>query len=199
MAGTQLETVTRGLPDYINPGCRILFVGLNPGLRSASVGHHFAGYSNRFWKLMVDAGFVPDGSSYGNDSDLPAYGWGLTNLVSRPTAGANDLGPRDFAAGRRALLLKIRKFRPKLVAAVGVMVFRELLQCRNPVRCGLQPQMIDGIAVFVLPNPSGRNAHFSYPEMLGHFRGLHTLVESKTFTAAQGRAADGEHPGTEIE
>ncbi len=140
----------RGLPDYINPGCRILFVGLNPGLR--------------------------------NDSDLPAYGWGLTNLVSRPTAGANDLGPRDFAAGRRALLLKIRKFRPKLVAAVGVMVFRELLQCRNPVRCGLQPQMIDTIGVFVLPNPSGRNAHFSYQEMLRHFRGLRRHVgETRAF------------------
>ena len=109
--------------------------------------------------------------------------------MSRPTAGANDLGPRDFAAGRRALLLKIRKFRPKLVAAVGVMVFRELLQCRNAVRCGFQPQMIDGIGVFVLPNPSGRNAHFSYQEMLRHFRGLRRLVESKTFTRGARRAA----------
>ena len=182
MAGTQLETVTRGLPDYINPGCRILFVGLNPGLRSASVGHHFAGYSNRFWKLMVEAGFLPAGSSCGNDSDLPAYGWGLTNLVSRPTAGGNDLRRRDFAAGRRALLLKIRRLRPNLVAAVGVMVFRELLQCRNPVRCGLQPQMIEGIGVFVLPNPSGRNAHFSYQEMLRHFRGLRRHVgETRAF------------------
>ncbi len=176
----------RGLPDYINPGCRILFVGLNPGLRSASVGHHFAGYSNRFWKLMVEARFLLAGSSYRNDIDLAAHGWGLTNLVSRPTAGANDLGPRDFAAGRRALLLKIRKFRPKLIAAVGVMVFRELLQCRNPVRCGLQPQTIDGIGIFVLPNPSGRNAHFSYQEMLRHFRGLRRLVDSKTFTQAHG-------------
>jgi TDG/mug DNA glycosylase family protein len=177
--------VRKGLPDYINPGCRILFVGLNPGLRSASVGHHFAGYSNKFWKLMVEAGFLPPGSSYRNDSDLPVHGWGLTNLVSRPTAGANDLGPGDFSAGRRALLLKIRRFGPKLVATLGVMVFRELLQIREPVRCGLQPQLIDGIAVFVLPNPSGRNAHFSYEEMLRHFRGLRKLVASKRFTGAE--------------
>ena len=80
-----------GLPDWIPDDCRILFVGLNPGLRSAEVGHHFAGHTNKFWRLMSGAGFLPRGAGFANDQDLPNYGLGITNLVSRPTAGAGGL------------------------------------------------------------------------------------------------------------
>ena len=161
-----------GLPDWIPDDCRILFVGLNPGLRSAEVGHHFAGYTNKFWLLMSDAGFLPRGAGFANDQDLRDYGLGITNLVSRPTAGAGDLRPEDFARGRRALLRKIRKRRPQVIAAVGLMVFREMIQTRRALRCGLQDESIEGISVFVVPNPSGRNAHFTYEQMLRQFVSL---------------------------
>lgn len=166
----------RPLPDYIPDDCRILFVGLNPGLRSATVGHHFAGPNNRFWRLMVDAGFLPAGSSYRDDRDLPRYGWGLTNLVARPTRGVGDLERADYARGRRVLAGKIRRHRPQLVALVGLMVFREFFQHRGALACGLQERGAGGIPCFVLPNPSGRNAHFSYAEMLAQFRALRSLA-----------------------
>ena len=167
----------RGLPDYIPSACRVLFVGLNPGLRSAEVGHHFAGATNRFWRLMVDSGFLPAGSSYRNDRDLPARGLGITNLVARPTPGVADLGRADYAGGRGPLLEKIRARRPCIVALAGVMVYRELLGKRGRVVCGLQRDTFDGIPCYVLPNPSGRNAHFSYREMLRYFAGLKRLSE----------------------
>jgi TDG/mug DNA glycosylase family protein len=161
-----------GLPDYIPDNCRILFVGLNPGMRSAEVGHHFAGYTNKFWRLMADAGFLPPGTGFANDRNLPEYALGITNLVGRPTRGVSDLQPQDFADGRRTFLRKIRKHRPQTIAAVGLMVFREMVQTRRAVQCGLQAEKIEGIPIFVVPNPSGRNAHFTYQEMLRHFVSL---------------------------
>ena len=141
-------------------------------MRSAEVGHHFAGYTNRFWRLMADAGFLPPGTGFANDRDLPDYGLGITNLVGRPTPGVSDLQPEDFVRGRRTFLGKIRKRRPQTIAAVGLMVFREMVQTRRALQCGLQDEKIEGIPVFVVPNPSGRNAHFTYQEMLRHFVSL---------------------------
>jgi TDG/mug DNA glycosylase family protein len=166
------------LPDYIPPRCRVLFVGLNPGLRSSSVGHHFAGYSNRFWRLMVEAGFLPEGFDWTRDAELPRFGLGITNLVARPTAGIADLGPADYAAGRRLLLAKLARHRPAVAALVGIMVFRELVLERGPVTCGPRPSRPAGPLLWVLPNPSGRNAHFPYSAMLEEFRRLKRWVES---------------------
>jgi TDG/mug DNA glycosylase family protein len=151
-------------------------------LRSAEVGHHFAGYKNKFWRLMSDAGFLPPGAGFANDRDLPGYGLGITNLVSRVTAGAGDLRPEDFVRGRRSLLRKIRKYRPQMIAAVGLMVFREMIQTRRVLRCGVQEESIEGISVFVVPNPSGRNAHFTYEEMLRQFVSLREWAQGKTVT-----------------
>src|SRR5262245_41348175 len=122
----------RGLPDYVPTGCRILFVGLNPGLRSAALGHRFAGHTNKLWRLMTEAGFLPAGSSYLDDRALPRPGLGITNLVARPTAGIADLRPSDYARGRRALLGRIQRWRPQQVALLGVTVFRELFGERGP-------------------------------------------------------------------
>lgn len=125
---------------------------------------------------MADAGFVPAGFNFARDKELPDLGWGITNLVSRKSSGVADLGPRDFEAGRKVLASKIKKHRPQLVAMVGLMVFRKFFQHPGPLVCGLQPKKIYSIPCFVLPNPSGRNAHFTYTDMLEIFIQLRKLA-----------------------
>jgi TDG/mug DNA glycosylase family protein len=154
----------RRLPDHIRPGVRVLFVGINPGIRSASVGHHFAGYSNRFWKLLCESGLVPQPLACEQDGRLPEWGYGLTNLIARPSRGIGDLAAAEYAAGRRRLLAKIRRYRPDMVALVGVTLYRALIPKRAlaRVRLGVQAETLGGARLFVLPNPSGRNANYSY-------------------------------------
>ena len=164
--------VREGLPDYLRPHLDILLVGINPGLRSAELGHHFAGPGNHFWKLLHDSGITPRRLSYEEDSLLLDFGVGLTNIVDRPTRGSGDLSKDDFSRGRRKLARKLVRFRPTAVGFVGVTVYREFEGLRGPIRCGLQKERIEGVDIFVLPNPSGRNAHYTYPEMLRHWRTL---------------------------
>lgn len=162
------------LKDRIEPGVRVLFVGINPGVRSALTGHHFAGFSNRFWKLLFDSGLVPERVSYVDDDRLPQWGLGITNLVPRPTPGVSDLAPAEYLAGRAALLRKVRRYKPSIVVLIGVSLARALLTAapRGPLEVGLHRERLAGVPVFVLPNPSGRNAHFSYAEMLAAFSDL---------------------------
>lgn len=152
---------------------RVLFVGINPGVRSALTGHHFAGFSNRFWKLLCESGLVPERISYADDDRLPDWGFGITNIVARPTPGIDTLRPEEYVAGRATLRRKIARYQPVVVAMVGVTVFRAMfLEKRGAVALGLQEERIGSSRVFVLPNPSGRNANFSYGEMLEAFRAL---------------------------
>lgn len=167
------------LKDRIRPGVRVLFVGINPGLRSEATGHHFAGYSNRFWKLLHESGLVPERITYEDDDRLPEWGFGITNIVPRATAGIDELKPEEYRAGALALLKKIRRHKPKVVALVGVTVWRALVAAlaekelrTQPVTLGFQKLMIEGARVAVLPNPSGRNATLTYAEMLKAFRRL---------------------------
>jgi TDG/mug DNA glycosylase family protein len=161
------------LRDRIRPGVRVLFVGINPGLRSSLTGHHFAGYSNRFWKLLYEARLVPESITYEDDDRLPAWGFGVTNIVPRPSPGIDTLAPAEYVEGRARLRRKIARYRPKVVAMVGVTVFRAMFpERKGALVLGLQPERISDADVFVLPNPSGRNANYSYAEMLAAFRGL---------------------------
>ena len=170
------------LRDRIRHGVRVLFVGINPGVRSATVGHHFAGPSNRFWKLLYESGLVDEPIGYLEDDRLAEWGYGITNLVARPTPGIDALRPAEYTDGWRALERKIRRYKPAIVALVGVTLYRAILPLVDgepgaagapaKVRLGLQPVTIHGARVFVLPNPSGRNANFSYAEMLTAFRRL---------------------------
>ena len=162
------------LRDYIPTAPLVLFVGINPGIRSATVGHHFAGHSNRFWRLLHESGLVPKPLSYEQDSSLPEWGYGITNLIARTSAGIDDLKPHEYGGGRAALLAKIRRYHPKLVALVCVTLYRALFTNRvgEPIRFGLQAERLGGVPLFVLPNPSGRNANYSYQEMLEAFRAL---------------------------
>lgn len=167
------------LKDRIRPGVRVLFVGINPGVRSARTGHHFAGFSNRFWKLLSESGLVPEPLTWEDDVRLPDFGFGITNLVARPSPGIDDLQPAEYVDGWNSLDRKLRKYRPDVVALVGVTLYRAILPLiapgqRAPARIalGLQPVVVHGSRIFVLPNPSGRNANFSYAEMLEAFKAL---------------------------
>jgi TDG/mug DNA glycosylase family protein len=156
---------------------QVLFVGINPGVRSSLTGHHFAGFSNRFWKLLYDARLVPEPIGFTDDDRLPEWGYGITNLVARPTPGIDTLRPEEYVAGRARLRRKILRHRPLIVALVGVTVFRAMFpDRRGAVAPGLQAEQIGASRVFVLPNPSGRNANFSYAEMLAAFSKLERHV-----------------------
>ena len=178
-----MSRIRPGLPDYLALGLSILFVGINPGLRSSEVGHHYAGHSNRFWKLLFEAGLVPDRMTCQDDGRLLDYGYGLTNLIAKPTAGIQDLEKQDFLRGRQALIAKIKKYQPAIVAVLGISVARVLFPSMTlnasskrlagiSVQTGLLPVVLAGVRVFVLPNPSGRNAHYSYQNMKDLFRQL---------------------------
>lgn len=165
---------SRGLSDHIHPSVLVLFVGINPGLRSAQTGHHFAGYSNRFWKLLYESKLVSDPLTYEEDFRVPEWRLGLTNIIRRPSAGIDVLRPHEYAAGQRQLLTTVRRYRPRLLALLGVTIYRMLfpeVRVRR-VRLGLQRERFAGARVYVLPNPSGRNAHYSYRAMLMAFRRL---------------------------
>jgi len=152
----------------------VLFVGINPGIRSSATGHHFAGYSNRFWKLLYESGLVPEPIGYQDDRRLPEWGFGITNLVPRPTPGIDTLRSEEYVAGASSLRRKIRRVKPEVVAFVGVTLFRVMFKRRSgeSVVLGVQAEWLEGARVFVLPNPSGRNANFSYREMLAAFKAL---------------------------
>ncbi len=176
------------LRDCLRPGIRVLFVGINPGMRSAATGHHFAGYSNRFWKLLFEAGLVPERLTYKDDRRLPEFRYGITNLVARATPGIGDLAAAEYGAGRRRLTAKIRRCRPEVVVLIGVTLYRALVRKGSgdvesghsrirrggqlPEPIGLRAETLAGVPLFVLPNPSGRNANYSYAEMLDAFRAL---------------------------
>ena len=176
------------LPDYLAHDLLILFVGINPGLRSAEVGHHFSGYSNRFWKLLNEARLAPIPVTCTDDWRLLEWRYGLTNVVERPTAGVKDLTARDYDRGRTTLLARINRYQPRIVAFLGITVWNQSFSGESSQttrqrgnssvrRVGLQDKMIGSSKIFVLPNPSGRNAHYSYQEMLALFCELRSLIQ----------------------
>jgi TDG/mug DNA glycosylase family protein len=168
----------RGLRDIITPTPRVMFVGINPGLRSAEVGHHFAGHGNPFWRVLNAAGLTPVLLAYEEDWRLAEFGMALTNLCPRPSREASELTAPEIEAGKRALLRKIRRLRPRLVAFVGVSIYRQMFPASRSKGPGLKPETIDGARIFVLPNPSGRNAAFpGFKDKVVWFRGLKEVLD----------------------
>jgi double-stranded uracil-DNA glycosylase len=178
----------RRLRDRIQPGVLVLFVGINPGLRSAATGHHFAGYSNRFWKLLFESKLAPEPLTHQDDWRLPDWGLGLTNIIQRPSAGIDVLKPREYIAGRKRLIATVKHYRPHTVALLGVTIYRTLFPeyRTGRISLGLQAKTLADRPVFVLPNPSGRNAHYSYRTMLMTFRALRNATNELAQAATKG-------------
>ena len=171
----------RRLRDCVQPGVLVLFVGINPGFRSAQTGHHFAGHSNRFWKLLHESELVSEPLTYREDRHLPEWQLGLTNIIGRCTAGIDVLDPVEYRQGVASLKRKIRRYQPPIVALLGVTIFRMLFppkeHVKGPLNLGLTTRQLAGAQIFLLPNPSGRNAHYSYRQMLTAFQVLRDKME----------------------
>lgn len=176
-----LKRQYRQLRDCIKPGVLVLFVGINPGLRSAQIGHHFAGYSNRFWKLLHESKLVSEPLTYREDRRLPEWRLGLTNIISRCTPGIDALDPVEYRQGVASLKRKIRRYQPHIVALLGVTIFRTLFsskeQSKGSLDLGVTAMELAGARIFLLPNPSGRNAHYTYRQMLTAFQVLRENME----------------------
>jgi double-stranded uracil-DNA glycosylase len=165
------------LPDIVAPGLDVLFCGINPGLRSAEVGHNFARPGNRFWKALHGAGFTPRVLRPEEDAELPRYGIGMTNLVARPTAAAADLSDEELRAGAAELEVLVDEYEPRVVAMVGLGAYRTAFR-RPRAAIGLQDEKIGTVPVWLLPNPSGLNANHQLPELIRLFSALREWLAS---------------------
>lgn len=165
------------VPDIVAPGLQILFVGFNPGIRSALTGHHFAGYSNRFWKLLFESGLTPRQYSPEEGSLLLELGYGITNIVARPTRSAAEIKKSEYKAGSRRLKRLIEELEPKIVCYQGIQVYKEF-SGRRTIRCGQQPtSVVEGVIDFVVPSPSGLNK-ISFADLLKWHKQLKLLKDS---------------------
>ena len=165
------DVVTVGTP-------RLLLVGINPGLRSWALGHHFAGNGNPFWRLLFSAGLVPEPIPFTEAERLATYRIGLTNLCPRTTRTASELSPAEIDRGRRVLTRKCERWRPAVVAFVGVSLYQTYFRHPKSGGPGEKPERIDGARVFVVPNPSGLNASFpGFEHKLVWFKALRAFVD----------------------
>ena len=165
------------VPDVLAPGLDVLFVGINPGLYSGAVGHHFSRPGNRFWRALAGAGFTDRVLTGYEDGELLRFGLGITNVVERATAGAVELSDEELLAGARRLEVKVRRAAPRWVAFLGVGMYRVAFGVRQ-AGLGEQPGRMAGARVWVLPNPSGLNAHYQVPELIRLFSELRAAVEA---------------------
>ena len=165
----------RTIADVIAPGLDVLFCGINPGLYSGATGHHFARPGNRFWRALHLAGFTDRVLSPDEQQLLLRAGLGITNLVDRATATANELTKDELLAGARALRLRVERFRPRVVAVLGVSAYRTGFG-HPDASVGPQPEGIGTARAWVLPNPSGLNANYQLPALVEAFAAVRAAV-----------------------
>jgi TDG/mug DNA glycosylase family protein len=161
------------VPDLIATGLKVLFCGINPSLYSAAIGHHFGRPGNRFWPALHAAGFTDRLLAPWEGDQLLQRGYGITNLVDRATATADELDAGELLAGAHTLTRKVRRRRPAAVAFLGITAYRAAFQ-QPGAALGRQPERLVEAAVWVLPNPSGLNAHFQLAGLARLFRELRT-------------------------
>jgi TDG/mug DNA glycosylase family protein len=163
--------VNKTLDDVIAPGLDVLFCGINPGLYTAAAGHHFARPGNRFWPTLHRAGFTPRLFRPDEQQELLAHRIGITNLVARATTAAAELTADELAAGGKILSRKVTRYKPRVLAIVGVGAYRTAFG-HPRAQIGLQPETIGSTAIWVLPNPSGLNANYQPPQLVALYREL---------------------------
>ena len=161
----------RTIEDVVAPDLRVLFCGINPGLYSAATGHHFARPGNRFWPALHRGGFVPHQPHPAAQWELLAYRLGITNLVARGTARADELTPAEIVEGGVVLAAKVRRLRPRWLAVLGVTAYRTAFAARE-AKVGAQEVTIGATRLWVLPNPSGLNAHYTLDRLTAEFAAL---------------------------
>ncbi|MFD7936095.1 G/U mismatch-specific DNA glycosylase [Streptomyces sp. NPDC048253] len=161
----------RLVPDVVAGGLRVLFCGINPGLMTAATGHHFARPGNRFWPVLHLSGFTPRLLKPAEQQELLSYGLGITNVVARATARADELTAREYQDGGRLLAQKVTRLKPRWLAVVGVTAYRAAFDDRKAA-VGPQERVIGDTRVWVLPNPSGLNAHWTAATMAEEFARL---------------------------
>ena len=179
------------LQDIVPPVGGVLFVGINPGLRSAALGHHFAGPGNPFWRLLAAAGLTPREAPlvHTDDRRLAARGSGLTNLCPRPTRAASELTAAERGAGARTLRRKVRVWRPRAVVFVGLSLYQAFFGLAASGGPGAKVETIGGARVFVVPNPSGLNASFpGFAQKLIWFEALAAFLAQTATGEPRGRA-----------
>jgi TDG/mug DNA glycosylase family protein len=167
--------MTDTLPDILAEGLDVIFCGINPGLSAAAAGHHFVGRGNRFWRVIHRAGFTPQEILPENDRTILNHGCGLTTLVARPTARADQLSTAEFVAAAAEFDLKIARYAPRCVAFLGKPAY-SALSGRRDIAWGRQPTDRAGVPVWVLPNPSGRNLAFSLDRLVDAYRQLYQAI-----------------------
>jgi len=165
----------RHLPDVIALDLRVLFAGINPGLYTAAIGHHFGRPGNRFWPTLHAAGFTPRLLSPFEDRELLSYGYGITNLVARATARADELTAEELIAGAAILETKVREYQPRCVAFVGITAYRTALH-RPHASLGPQQEKLAGATIWLLPSSSGLNAHYQLDDLTRLFRELRLAI-----------------------
>jgi TDG/mug DNA glycosylase family protein len=182
-----LAAAGKTIPDVIGPKLRVLFCGINPGLYSAATGHHFARPGNRFWPALHAAGFSPRLLHPSEERLLLKWRYGITNLVARSTAAADELSAEEFVRGRHRLAGKVRRYRPRMVAVLGVGAYRIAFD-RPRAGPGLQEERLCGAALWVLPNPSGLNANHQLPDLVRLFRALRRAASAASGSSSRGNS-----------
>jgi mismatch-specific thymine-DNA glycosylase len=162
------------LPDYLRPGLDLVFVGINPGLRSAAAGHHYAGPGNHFWPLLHESGLVPEPLTAADDARVLAWGIGLTNMVKRPSPGIADLSAAELCAGAARLRAKLLRYRPRVICFNGKKIYEVFAGA--PARLGRQAEMAGTSIVYVMPSTSPRGASYSCAQKLAFFHELRDVV-----------------------
>ncbi len=175
LEAARARTIADVLPGPGDPSLRVLFCGINPGLVSAATGHHFGRPGNRFWPVLHGAGFTPRLLRPAEQGELPALGVGITNMVARATARADELGVDELLAGGARLRELVAHVRPAWLAVVGITAYRTAFAAPRAT-VGPQAERLDTSGVWVLPNPSGLNAHWSLPAMIEEFERLRAVV-----------------------
>ncbi len=170
------------MPDVVADGLKVLFCGINPGLMTAATGHHFARPGNRFWPVLHLSGFTPRLLKPSEQGELLSYGLGITNVVARATARADELTAEEYREGGRILGAKVRRLRPTWLAVVGVTAYRAAFDDRR-ASVGPQQRTIGSTGVWVLPNPSGLNAHWTAATMAEEFGRLRKATEAQPLRA----------------
>ncbi len=174
----QLEAAAgRAIPDLLAPGLRVLFVGINPGLYSGATGFHFARPGNRFWATLHGAGFTTRLLRPDEGAELLTEGIGITNLVNRTTATAAELTPEELRLGGERLRDLVARYRPRCVAVLGVTAYRTAFE-RPRAAIGRQTEQLGTSDVWLLPNPSGLNAHYQLPQLIDLFREFRETLDA---------------------